>query len=264
MNLGKTNLFFAYLHILSAFIISILSYLHTNELKLDTKLYRYEVTGVTRESDGVQNFEVGSKQEFDIDTQTIQILIVTMFCIAGFFHLFYFSNGFYTKSYLSDIRSGYNRYRWLEYSITSSIMTFILCLLSGFKDLYTVILACVMVSSLSLIGFFIERDSIKSDRTIGLISGGGIIATILALFYVSYFNSKDEIQDQGGNVEDWVIGVLIGSGIILVAIGIITVLYVGGDGFVDFDYIMYEKFYTCLSYFAKAYLGYYTTYGILS
>jgi len=259
MNLGKTNLFFGYLHIISAVIIAIISYLHQNELNFNTGLYRYQVTGITE-----QETSFGVKEEFNVSTQTLQILITLMFCVAGFFHLFYYTNGFYTRSYLGDIRAGYNRYRWLEYSITSAIMVFILSILAGFKDLYTVILSCVLIASLSMIGFFIERSKKKSDKTIGLVAGAGIMGTILGLFYVSYFNLRDEVKGEGGDPEDWIMGVLIGSGVILMIIGIITVLYVGGYGANDFDYISYEKAYTYASFLAKAYLGYYTTYGIIS
>jgi hypothetical protein len=212
----------------------------------------------------MQDIDLRVKEEFNVSTQTLQILVVLMFCIAGFFHLFYFTNGFYTRSYLADVRGGYNRYRWLEFSITSAIMAFILSVLAGFKDLYATILVCVLIASICIIGFFIERSKRKSDKTVGLMAGAGIMATILALFYTSYFTIRDETKNEGGENEDWVMGVLIGSGILLVAIGLLTVLYVGGYGVNDFDYILYEKLYTYMSFLAKAYLGYYTTYGILT
>lgn len=263
MNLGKTNLFVSYLHIISALVIAILSYLHPDKnLKFNTKLYRYQVDGIVDGSD-MQDVDLTVKEEFSVSTQTLQILVVMMFCVAGFFHLFYFTNGFYTRSYLSEIRAGYNRYRWLEFSISSAIMSFILCTLAGIKDLYAVILTCVLVASICMIGFFIERSKQKSDKTVGLVAGAGIMATVLAIFYVSYFNLRAEVTDEGGENEDWVMGVLIGSGVLLVAIGILTVLYVGGYGVNDFDYVLYEKLYTYASFLAKAYLGYYTTYGIL-
>jgi hypothetical protein len=143
-------------------------------------------------------------------------------------------------------------------------MAFILSVLAGFKDLYATILVCVLIASICIIGFFIERSKRKSDKTVGLMAGAGIMATILALFYTSYFTIRDETKNEGGENEDWVMGVLIGSGILLVAIGLLTVLYVGGYGVNDFDYILYEKLYTYMSFLAKAYLGYYTTYGILT
>lgn len=264
MNLGKTNLFFGYLHIISALIISILSYLNSERsLKFNTKLYRYQVDGIVENTD-MQDIDLNVKEEFNVSTQTLQILVVLMFCVAGFFHLFYFTNGFYTRAYLAEIRAGNNRFRWLEFSITSAIMAFILSILAGFKDLYTVILTCVLVASMCMMGFFIERSKKKSDKTVGLVAGAGIMATVLALFYVSYFNIRDEIKNEGGKNEDWVMGVLIGSGVLLVAIGVLTILYVGGYGVNDFDYVLYEKLYTYGSFLAKAYLGYYTTYGILS
>ena len=262
MNLGKTNLFFGYLHIISAFVLAILSYLNRKEIKFNTKLYTYGVDGIVEDSE-LLDTNPKIDQRFNISTQTIQILIVVMFCVAGLFHLFYYTNGFYTRLYLADIRSGYNRYRWLEFSITSSIMVFILSVLAGIKDLYTIILTCVMIASACGFGFFIERSKLKSDKTIGLFSGGGVIATILAILYSSYFSLRDETKDKGGKNEDWVMGVLIGSGIIFVISGLLTILYVGGYQVEGFNYVFYEKLYTYISFLSKAYLGYYTFFGIL-
>jgi H+/Cl- antiporter ClcA len=261
MNLGKINLFFSYLHIISAFVLAILFYLHRNTIKLDTGLYNYQVTGVLNNGEDVT---LSTKKEFSVSTQTIEILLVLMFCVSGFFHLFYYTNGFYTKSYLKDVRSGYNRFRWLEFSLTAAIIIFILSLLSGNRDLNSIISTTVLASLAMGIGFFVERSKRKEDKTIGIIIIFGVLATIFALLYSSLVKNSDEYTDNGGDYPDWAIGVLVGMGVWIFGLVLITVISVGAYGQIDYDFTLYEKLYTLFSYITKAYMGYYMTYGILA
>jgi len=258
MNLGHINLFASYLNIISALVLAILFYLHRNQIALNTDLYSYEVTGVLNNG---QDVTLTPKKNFSIDTQTIEILLVAMFCISGFFHLFYYTNGFYTKAYLGDVRRGYNRFRWLEFSFTSAIMIFILSLLSGNRDINSTILITVLAASTMGIGFFIEQSKKKEDKTIGLVIGFVMLATIFGILYNSLLETSD---DYGDSYPDWGVGVLIGMGVWFLILAIISVVSVGASGNIDYDFLVYEKLYTFFSFFAKAYMGYYMTYGILA
>lgn len=256
MNLSKTNLLFAYLYIIIALAFSIVYYLHPKRLDLDMDLYRYQVTGVL--DDGT--VEVDGKKEFDIETKTIQILIVSMLCVAGFFHLFYFSDGFHTKVYTEDIKRGLNRYRWFELSVTSAIIIFIVSIVSGLRDYNTVILACILIAAMMCFGFYIEKSKRIEDKTIGLVAFCGILASVFSLIYNSLILSRDENTEY----PDWAIGTLVGVGVGFILLCFLTIICAGGFGNRGFDYPTYDKYYIYLAFILKIYLGGYVTYGILS
>jgi len=256
MNLYKTNLLFAYLYILIAFGVSIVYYLHPKHLNLDMDLYRYQITSVL--SDGTVN--VDGKKEFDIDTKVVEILIVSMLCITGFFHLFYFTNGFRTGAYTNDIKQGLNRYRWFELSITSAIIIFIISIISGLRDYNTVILGCILIAVMMCFGFYIEKSKKIEDKTVGLVAFCGILASIFALVYNSLILSRNE-NDEYPN---WATGTLIGVGAGFILLCFLTIMCAGGFGKRGFDYPTYDKYYTYLAFILKIYLSSYVTYGILS
>ena len=262
MNLTKTNLFFGYLHIISALVLSILFYLHRDTTGLKTDIYRYQITGVLPDGSDVV---MTPKQEYDVTTQTIEILLVLMFCVAGLFHLICF----YSKTYLNDVKKGCNRLRWLEYSVTAAIIYFVLALFAGLRDINAIIFGTFLSSLLMGVGFFIERNKTKSDKITGLIIGFAIVAIMFGLIYNNLIDGDEdcskvrEVIPTLPEFPDWAKGVLIGSGILFLCLMMLITLYVGGYGKNGFDYLTYEKLFIYLSFLTKAYVGYYTTYGIL-
>ena len=263
MNLGKTNLFFGYLHIISALVLAILFYLHRNQISIKTDIYRYKITGITAD---MSDLQLEAEKEVDIPTQTIQILLVVMFCVAGFFHLFYYTNGLYSKAYMTEIKKGSNRYRWLEYAITYGIIYFILLLFASVHDLNAIILGVTLSVVMMGMGLLIERSRSLTDKTIGLVFMYAMIAVLFAVLYNTLIVGDEDTQDikhLTGEYPEWAKNTLIGMGIFSLFLAMLMSLYVGGVGKQGFDYVSYEKFYTYLSFITKAYIGYYTTYGIL-
>lgn len=263
MNLGKTNLFFGYLHIISALVLAILFYLHRNQISIKTDIYRYKITGITSD---MTDLQLEAEKEVDVPTQTIQILLVIMFCVAGFFHLFYYTNGLYSHVYMKELKKGSNRYRWLEYAITYGLIYFILLLFASVHDLNAIILGVTLSVMMSCMGFFIERSRSRTDKTIGLLFFYITVAVLFTVIYNTLIIGDEDTKDikhLTGEYPDWAQNILIGMGVFFLFLAVLLSLYTGGVGKQGFDYINYEKFYTYLSFLTKAYIGYYTTYGIL-
>jgi hypothetical protein len=73
-----------------------------------------------------------SRQSQIIPIKTVQQLLVGFFLVTAAFHLIYYTthDGLYTKM----INTGNNYLRWVEYSISSTMMLYIIALISGVKD----------------------------------------------------------------------------------------------------------------------------------
>ena len=75
--------------------------------------------------------------------------------------LMWWKNGTYEEK----IDTFQNPYRWLEYSISSTLMFFLICLLFSIYDLNTLILLMTLNVVVMLTGYFMERDN--ADNIIG-------------------------------------------------------------------------------------------------
>lgn len=64
--------------------------------------------------------------------KTVEELIVLFFAITSGFHAYYAAN--VKGNYEKMIKNGNNWVRWIEYSITSTLMLYIIAILSGVKD----------------------------------------------------------------------------------------------------------------------------------
>jgi hypothetical protein len=73
-----------------------------------------------------------SRQSQNVSVKTVQQLLVGFFLVTAAFHLIYYTthDGLYTKM----VNTGNNYLRWVEYSISSTMMLYIIALISGVKD----------------------------------------------------------------------------------------------------------------------------------
>lgn len=75
---------------------------------------------------------VSNKASYSPNIKTVEELIVLFFVITSGFHAYYASN--VNGNYEKMINNGNNWMRWIEYSITSTLMLYIIAILSGVKD----------------------------------------------------------------------------------------------------------------------------------
>jgi hypothetical protein len=75
---------------------------------------------------------VSNKASYSPNIKTVEDLIVLFFVITSGFHAYYASN--VNGNYEKMIKNRNNWMRWIEYSITSTLMLYIIAILSGVKD----------------------------------------------------------------------------------------------------------------------------------
>ena len=75
-----------------------------------------------------------SRQTQIVPITTVQRLLVGFFLVTAAFHLVYYATDTRDGLYTQMIASGNNYLRWVEYSISSTMMLYIIALISGVKD----------------------------------------------------------------------------------------------------------------------------------
>jgi len=91
--------------------------------------------------------------------QNLKIVIVLFFAITCIFHIIYatdfFGRGYYTQALMG---TGWNPFRWVEYSLSASLMIYLISAISGTKDSVSAIAAALITPSLMINGFTTEKE----------------------------------------------------------------------------------------------------------
>ena len=67
--------------------------------------------------------------------------------------------------YISDLRMGINRFRWLEYACSSSLMLVLIAMLFGMYDIISLVLLAVCNASMNLFGYMMELQNQTTNKT---------------------------------------------------------------------------------------------------
>jgi hypothetical protein len=90
-------------------------------------------------------------------TTNLKYLIAAFFGVTSASHLLYATDFFGSKLYTKSVLGrGWNPYRWFEYSISASIMIYIISIVSGTKEQVTAIGTALITPGLMLQGYSVE------------------------------------------------------------------------------------------------------------
>jgi Heliorhodopsin len=78
-----------------------------------------------------------------------------MSAVAHFFVLIFFST-----YYIPDLRRGINRFRWIEYAFSSSLMIGLIAMLFGMYDVISLVLIMSVNATMNLFGFLMETSNV--------------------------------------------------------------------------------------------------------
>ncbi len=70
-----------------------------------------------------------------------------------------------SQKYFDDLSKGINKYRWFEYSLSSSIMIVLISTLFGIYDIASLILIFALNASMNLFGLVMEQLNSGSEKT---------------------------------------------------------------------------------------------------
>lgn len=129
-----------------------------------------------------QELVPASEQLFEV---SLPILIIVFLLLSAIAHTIIVT--VYRKRYLDDLKRGINRARWIEYSLSASIMMVAIALLVGIYDLSSLIMIFGLVAVMNLLGLVMEihNQTTKKVNWVSFIVGciAGIIPWIVVGLY---------------------------------------------------------------------------------
>ena len=105
-----------------------------------------------------KSLELASKPLF---TLPFGILVASFLFISAAAHLIIYLSG---EKYLDGIRAGINKYRWVEYALSSSIMIVLISTLFGIYDIASLVLIFVVNASMNLFGLVMEQLNSGAEK----------------------------------------------------------------------------------------------------
>jgi hypothetical protein len=110
---------------------------------------------------------------FNVDTQSLEsasrvifelpfgILVSAFLFISAGAHFIIVLN---SKKYIEDLSKGINKFRWIEYAFSSSIMIVLIATLFGVYDISSLLLIFVVNASMNLFGLVMEQLNVGSNK----------------------------------------------------------------------------------------------------
>lgn len=139
-----------------------------------------------------QSLVPASKELFSV---TLAWLISGFLFISAFAHLMIAT--VYRKKYEANLAKGINKARWVEYSVSASVMMVAIAMLVGVYDLGSLIAIFVAVAVMNLCGLIMEIHNQTTNKTNWLSYWVGCLAgivpwIIIALYF--FFSAQDGSQ----------------------------------------------------------------------
>lgn len=147
--LNKNNYSLAFLHAIQGVLILILS--KTFTIPVSTSFLSF--------NQNTRSLEPVTKVLFDA---SLPLLVAKFFFLSAFFHLIIAT--VYRNKYEKNLLNGINKARWIEYSLSASIMMIAISMLVGIYDLGSLILIFTATAGMNLMGLVMEIYNQKADK----------------------------------------------------------------------------------------------------
>lgn len=139
--LKRFNYFMAFLHAAQGVLVLILS-----------RDFTLPVTA------GYLQFDAATQSLFPATATLFDLplawLVVAFLFLSALFHLIIAS--LYNKEYNADLKTGLNRFRWIEYSLSASTMMTAIAMLVGIYNLGSLVMIFALVAIMNLLGLVME------------------------------------------------------------------------------------------------------------
>lgn len=203
--------------------------------------------------------------------------IVLFYAVTAFTHLVYAN--FWRTGYLNAIDEKHNPVRWIEYSVSATVMIYIVCLTVGVRDVTALIPILGANIGTMYSGYIAEEAIRKYDFETALrsiILGWVLQIFIFATIFMKFIHTLGDV----GSIVDGITGekkykipgfvyfVIIPTFLYYTSFGVIAILwYMNAKRTYEITGTLpsfegTEKWYLYLSLFSKLFLGLYITYGL--
>ena len=211
-----------------------------------------------------------------VDIKTIQTMLISFFLITGAFHLYYYigneellegEDPTWRTGYTYVIQNQNNFFRWIEYSITATLMLYIIAYTSGVKD--TNVYMLLYATNIAMIAMGQQVEVAVRDGTnwivpmvtsfLLLFAEFSVIARVFwnRLAQVNTFLKSNPSLTDNASIPSWLNYMIIVLFLFFSIFGFVS-LYCS---YMKTPYPMVEKAYIILSFLSKATLGMFIAYG---
>jgi hypothetical protein len=214
-----------------------------------------------------------------LDVKVIQGLLIAFFIITGTFHLFYYIgnaeksgpkttlNNFYSNA----IKNENNFYRWIEYSITATMMLYVIAYTSGVKDTNIYLMLFATNVTLISLGQTVEV-AVRDGKSwwLPMLTSFLLLISEFAVIMRSFWRRLDEVNTyiklpnhpvenkiENAKIPSWLNIMIVLLFVFFSCFGGVA-LY-GAYNHTSYDKI--EKAYIILSFVSKAVLASFVAYG---
>lgn len=189
---------------------------------------------------------------------SLPALIATFLFLSAAFHLIIAT--IYNKKYISDLKLGINKLRWVEYSISASIMMVAISLLVGIYDSMTLLLVFGAVAVMNLCGLVMEIHNQTTKKTSWISYWVGCLAGLLPWLAIAFTMWLG--ADNGSKAPTFVYWIFVSIFIFFNCFAVNMVLQYKKVGPWK-DYLFGERAYIVLSLVAKSLLAWQVFAGTL-
>ena len=255
--LSTWNWIAAIAHGISAIALGIYFLAKKGGINFNTDLYDIRIK---LNQDSPENSELFAKRAFIVSDTLLKAIVIVYFLFTTFFHVLYATDCFGTGAYTKSIKMKNNYFRWIEYAISSTIMTFLIAIICGVKSLDTVVLLIYMNIGMIACGQIVEASTNTSVKIIALLIGWILLAGIVTIFFKSFFTALEDGKNNGYKIPSWVYFIIFP-----------LILWYSSFGFVNIwqaffpgkrNYEFFERIYIFLSLVSKFNLGFFLAFGL--
>lgn len=128
-------------------------------------------------------------------------LVLVFFAITVAAHVWYA----YSPTYLIELHKGWNPYRWLEYALSASIMSAIVGITSGIRDISQLQELVLLTAGMQGCGWIVERALQKNDfSTVNVATGIGWLLFVALWFSIlwNFFFLLTDVNTKYKNIDD--------------------------------------------------------------
>lgn len=183
----------------------------------------------------------------ELFTYRLGVAVALFSALSALFHILVATVG--QRRYLTDLRRGLNRFRWIEYSLSASLMIVLIAGITGITDIAALIALAGVNASMILFGWLMETTNWRRPArdwkpfTFGCIAG--IVPWLAIVIYLA---------GAGSDVPGFVYGIFVSIFILFNCFAVNQVLQYRAIGRWS-DYRFGEQVYVWLSFVAKSLLA---------
>lgn len=165
------------------FVMAVLHCLQGVAVLLLSRTFTLPITGTYLEfNKQTESLNPATKELFNL---SLPMLIAAFFFLSAAAHLLIAT--VYNRTYNENLKNGINKARWIEYSLSASIMMVAISLLVGIYDLFSLLAIFSLTAIMNLMGLVMEIHNQTTTKTNWLSYWVGCLAGVVPWIAIALY-----------------------------------------------------------------------------